>query len=76
VTTDAQPALWIRRQPREAPTPGTELSEVGARLPTAAGSGGDWDLGIALDPASGDPRNLERSIAGRIAPRPGVDPTA
>lgn len=64
-TADPQPALWLRREPREAPTPGTELSEVG-RLPAATGSAADWDLGIALDPASGDPRNLEREIAARI----------
>jgi len=72
-TVDPQPALWIRREPRETPTPGTELSEVG-RLPVATGATADWDLGIALDPASGDPRNLEREIAARVrAPRSGSD---
>jgi hypothetical protein len=27
-----------------------------------------WDLLLTLDPASGDPRQLEREIAGRLAP--------
>jgi len=69
-TTDPQPALWLRREPRGAPTPGTELSEVGAQLPRVTNSTADWDLGIVLDPASGDPTNLELEIAARIrAPR-------
>jgi hypothetical protein len=63
VTTEPQPALWIRREPRQAPVPGSMLSEVG-RLPAVTGSP-DWDLGITLDPASGDPRNLERELAAR-----------
>jgi len=68
-TLDPQPSLWLRREPREEPVPGTELSEVG-RLASSAEGSGDWDLGIALEPASGDPRDLEREIAARVrAPR-------
>ncbi len=64
VSTAPQPALWLRREPRQTPVPGTVLSDVG-RLPVITGSP-DWDLGIALDPASGDPRDLERELAARV----------
>jgi hypothetical protein len=66
-TVDPQPALWLRREPRQTPTPGSELSAVGW-LATATGATAEWDVGIALDPTSGDPRNLEREVAARVQP--------
>jgi hypothetical protein len=64
VTAGTTPVLWLRREPRQRPDPSSAL---GAVVVAAPGDRPDqWDLGIALDPACGDPRNLERDIAARV----------